>query len=81
MTKRFLPALFLALLGTAPSMANTVFSPHRAVYDIKLDSASEQSGIAGMDGRLVFQFDGSACDGYTMNMRFVLRMQLPDDLR
>lgn len=81
MLNRILPAFVLALLGTLQALANTVFVPHRAVYDIKLERSTEQSGISGMDGRLVFQFDGSACDGYTMNMRFVLRMQLPEDLR
>jgi EipB-like len=64
-----------------PALANPVFAPHRAVYDVKMESAEERTGISGMDGRLVFQFDGSACDGYTMNMRFVLRMQLPEAIR
>lgn len=77
---RFLIATFIAGLST-PSYANAVFAPHRAVYDIQLERSSEQSGISSMNGRLVFQFDGSACDGYTMNMRFVLRMQLPEESR
>ena len=81
MLNRFLPAVVVALLNTTPVLANSVFTPHRAVYDIKLERSTEQSGISGMDGRLVFQFDGSACDGYTMNMRFVLRIQLPEALR
>jgi hypothetical protein len=81
MLHRVLPALALVLSGTLPALASPVFVPHRAVYDIKLDRSNEQSGIAGMDGRLVFQFDGSVCDGYTMNMRFVLRIQLPEELR
>jgi hypothetical protein len=81
MLNRFLPAIVLMLSSATSSFANPVFIPHRAVYDIKLERSTEQSGISAMDGRLVFQFDGSACDGYTMNMRFVLRMQLPEDLR
>jgi EipB-like len=81
MPNRFLSAFALTLLASTPVFANPVFAPHRAVYDVKLERSTEQSGISAMDGRLVFQFDGSACDGYTMNMRFVLRMQLPEDLR
>lgn len=77
---RFAIASVIATFST-PVFANSVFLPHRAVYDVKLERSSEQSGISSMDGRLVFQFDGSACDGYTMNMRFVLRMQLPEELR
>jgi EipB-like len=78
---RFLHGCVFTLISAVPALANTAFSPHRAVYDIKLERAEEQTGISAMDGRLVFQFDGSACDGYTMNMRFVLRMQLPENLR
>jgi hypothetical protein len=74
--------LLFAVPGMAASAAaQTAFAPHRAVYDVTLDAAEERTGISGMDGRLVFEFDGSSCDGYTMNMRFVLRMQLPDGLR
>jgi EipB-like len=71
----------VVLVPATPAMAEPVFAPHRAVYDVKMERADEQTGISGMEGRLVFQFDGSKCDGYTMNMRFVLRMQLPDDVR
>lgn len=83
MTRRILllSTAIAAFGAAAPARANPSFAPHRAVYDIKLEKAEERTGITGMDGRLVFQFDGSACDGYTMNMRFVLRMQLPDDIR
>ncbi|NJR13021.1 MAG: cell envelope integrity EipB family protein [Phyllobacteriaceae bacterium] len=75
-----LPFALCSALAT-PAFAAPSFAPHRAVYDVKLDRAEERSGISGMEGRLVFQFEGSACDGYTMNMRFVLRMQLPEDVR
>jgi hypothetical protein len=78
--KSLVPALVLALLAS-PALAQSAFTPHRAVYDVTMDRAEERTGITGMDGRLVFEFDGSNCDGYTMNMRFVLRMQLPDVLR
>ncbi len=81
MLKYFLPAVIFTFSSATATFANSVFTPHRAVYDVRLDRSTEQSGISAMDGRLVFQFDGSACDGYTMNMRFVLRMQLPENLR
>ena len=50
-----------------PSMA-----PHIAVYDLKLGSTRSGTNIAGADGRMVFEFNGSECEGYTVNMRFVL---------
>lgn len=50
-------------------------APHRAVYDLKLVHAESQSGIAGMTGRMVYEFSGSRCDGYSVNFRFVTRFQ------
>ncbi len=49
------------------------FAPHRAVYEISLTKSSSGSGVAGMTGRMVYELSGSACDGYTQNMRFVTR--------
>ena len=48
----------------------TGLAPHRAVYDLKLKDATERSGIAGMYGRMVYEFNGSPCDGYTVSFRF-----------
>ncbi len=48
--------------------------PHRAVYDMTLDSSRPASGVSGVKGRMVFEFAGSGCDGYTMNMRLVTRI-------
>jgi hypothetical protein len=50
------------------------FEPHRAVYEIALDSASGSSGVASINGRMVYELSGTHCDGYTQNMRFVTRM-------
>jgi hypothetical protein len=49
-------------------------TPHRAVYEVTLDDARSASGITGIDGRMVFEFTGSECDGYTLNMRMVTQM-------
>lgn len=58
-----------------------VLAPHRAVYDIELKQASERSGIEGMRGRMVYEFNGSECDGYTTNFRFVTRINTGDQVR
>ena len=49
-------------------------TPHRAVYEVTLDDARSASGITGIDGRMVFEFSGSECSGYTLNMRMVTQM-------
>jgi hypothetical protein len=48
--------------------------PHRAVYDLQLDDASDRSGINGINGRMVYEFNGSACDGYTVTFRFMTQI-------
>lgn len=50
------------------------FQPHRAVYDVTLFSAVAASSVTGVTGRMVYELGGSACEGYTQNMRFVTRM-------
>lgn len=55
--------------GEAAAMA-----PHRAVYDISLARSTPGSGVSDMTGRMVYELAGSACEGYTQNMRFVTRL-------
>lgn len=58
----------------AASAAPVTFAPHRAVYEIELASTSAGSGVTDMSGRMVYELNGSACEGFTQNMRFVTRM-------
>lgn len=47
--------------------------PHRVAYDLALESNSQMSDLAiNMKGRMVYEFTGDACQGYTVNFRFVL---------
>jgi hypothetical protein len=48
-------------------------APHRAVYDIVLDTARGAGSVTDLTGRMVYELTGNACDGYTQNMRFVTR--------
>ena len=54
---------------------------HRAVYDLALDKASDRSGIIGLQGRMVYEFNGSPCEGYTVNFRFVTQMDTGETSR
>jgi hypothetical protein len=54
---------------------------HRAVYDLELKDASERSGIEGMSGRMVYEFTGSACQGYKTDFRFVTQINTGDATR
>lgn len=67
-----LSGVFVAMASVAQAAAPLV--PHRAVYDLTLDKASDRSGITALQGRMVYEFNGSACEGYTVNFRFVTRI-------
>lgn len=58
--------------AATPSAVDGLAS-HRAVYELKLVNATERSGLSGVDGRLVYEFAGSTCEGFTSQFRFVTR--------
>ncbi|MEL6435466.1 MAG: cell envelope integrity EipB family protein [Pseudomonadota bacterium] len=60
-------------LGVTTAFAGPL-QPHRAVYDVELADATERSGILGMRGRMVYEFRGAECEGYTTNFRFVTQI-------
>ncbi|MBL8564455.1 MAG: cell envelope integrity EipB family protein [Hyphomicrobiaceae bacterium] len=66
-----------AALAGAPQHA-VQFAPHRAIYDITLARAATGSGVTEVEGRMVYELQGSRCEGYTQNMRFVTRMTSQD---
>jgi hypothetical protein len=43
--------------------------PHRAVYDLSLGQARENAQVASVRGRILYDFDGNACEGYTLKFR------------
>lgn len=67
----------LALVLAAPISAvraqesPIVLTPHRAVYDLELGRASSNSHIAGVRGRILYDFNGNSCEGYSLQFRQV----------
>lgn len=53
------------------ALKEVVFAPHRAIYDLSLDTAQSGSGVSGVNGRIVYELSGNACEGYAQSMRFV----------
>jgi hypothetical protein len=73
----FTAAVFGAALDLscpAEAFAPSKLVPHRAIYEMTLEEARSASGVTGIDGRMVFEFTGSPCDGYSLNMRMVTQM-------
>ncbi len=63
----------VALVAVPASAAAVTFNllPHRAVYDLDLGSVSNGAGISGFKGRILYEFEGSECEGYTTTYRNV----------
>ncbi len=63
---------FAAIPAIAAPPAATVFlAPHRAVYDLKLLKTTSSRGISAVRGRILYDFSGSPCEGYTLKFRQV----------
>lgn len=76
MHTRFLIAGVVCLWAVAaaalPAGAGPVaLAAHRAIYDLKLDSSDRTADLADMNGRIVMEFSGSSCGGYSLTLRFV----------
>lgn len=70
-----------ALMAALPAIAAPALAPHRAVYDLVLDKATDQSGITQLAGRMVYEFNGSTCEGYTTNFQFVTKIDTSEASR
>jgi len=75
--------LMAALLGSAAS-AHAAVPPgpamvaHRAVYELTLDQDNSSDTVSDAEGRMVYDFAGTPCDGYTTRLRFVTRISDED---
>ncbi len=60
-------------MAAGPANADPLqgIEPHRAVYDMTLASVSEGSSLSSLNGRLVYDLQGTTCDGFTVNFRLV----------
>jgi hypothetical protein len=66
----------LALLLHAPDVARAEepfvdFASHRAIYDLKLAFSRGSSSAMSARGRILYDFSGSACEGYALHFRQV----------
>jgi hypothetical protein len=48
-----------------------LLAPHLAIYDLKLSKSRGSRGIEAVRGRILYDFSGSACEGYELKFRQV----------
>ncbi|WP_268877647.1 EipB family protein [Pseudovibrio brasiliensis] len=65
-------SLSLCFLLTPSTGHAADLQPHRAVYDMRLSSAQSGADIADVNGRMVYELSGSVCDGFNVDLRFVV---------
>lgn len=68
-------ALAAAQPVSAQGPAGSVkLAPHVAIYDLKLTSSRGKRSLESVRGRIVYDFSGSACEGYALNFRQVTEL-------
>jgi hypothetical protein len=53
----------------APAPNDVVLAPHKAFYNLKLARTNGSRAVNGLQGRILYDFSGSACDGYALKFR------------
>jgi hypothetical protein len=57
--------------GPAKAAASGPFLSHQALYELSLIKSRGSNAISGARGRILYNFSGSACEGYTSEFRQV----------
>ena len=71
-----LAAMCAESIGTsrAEAASSVPFLPHQAVYDLSLQKSRGNATVNNAKGRILYNFTGSACVGYTTDFRQVSQL-------
>src|SRR3954453_9559589 len=62
--------------GSAQAGAGVPFLPHQALYELSLVKSRGSSPVNSARGRILYNFSGTACSGYTSEFRQVSELDL-----
>ncbi|MBX6328099.1 MAG: cell envelope integrity EipB family protein [Pseudolabrys sp.] len=71
-------ACAVAVSAARASPGAVVLAPHRAIYDLDLVASRGTRNIDAVSGRILYDFSGNACDGYTLQFRQVSKLSSGD---
>ena len=71
--------LFAFGSGACAQDAPIVLVPHQAVYDLSLQKTRGNSQVAAVRGRILYDFSGNACEGYSLEFRQVSEVGSGED--
>src|SRR5246127_2850868 len=64
-------AVIAIVSGPAKAAAGVAFLPHQALYELSLVKSRGSNPVNSARGRILYNFSGSACEGYTSEFRQV----------
>ncbi|MDB5603858.1 MAG: hypothetical protein JWP25_758 [Bradyrhizobium sp.] len=71
-----LGVLAMAAVVCGPAKAAGPFLPHQALYELNLVKSRGSNAINSARGRILYNFSGSACEGYTSEFRQVSELDV-----
>ena len=71
-----LGVLAMAAVVCGPAKAAGPFLPHQALYELNLVKSRGSNPINSARGRILYNFSGSACEGYTSEFRQVSELDV-----
>src|ERR1700756_401974 len=63
-------------MGTALAAGAMPFLPHQALYELSLVKSRGSSPVNSARGRILYNFSGNACEGYTSEFRQVSELDV-----
>jgi hypothetical protein len=74
-------AVFAVAGGSAKAAAGAPFLPHQALYELSLVKSRGSNPVNSARGRILYNFSGSACEGYTSEFRQVSELEVGEGKR
>jgi len=72
-----LAALAVIAVGCGPvKVAGASFLPHQALYELSLVKSRGSNPVNSARGRILYNFSGNACEGYTSEFRQVSQLEI-----
>ena len=69
-------AFVAVVCGSAKAAAGVPFLPHQALYDLSLVKSRGSNAVNSARGRILYNFSGNACEGYTSEFRQVSELEV-----
>jgi hypothetical protein len=69
-------AVAAVVCGPAKALAGAPFLPHQALYDLSLVKSRGSNPVNSARGRILYNFSGNACEGYSSEFRQVSELEI-----